>query len=168
MARINVTGNIVLDSVVALLRAKLELDDSTCYVVDDADDVPDIPIAGDWWTTVAAGDGMFEEGNQDPSQCTEETEFIVTGYTRIATDRTDHAERMIQDPARGTMAIKRAILAALVGVDLETPTGDTFLRNQLYATRASRPSLWGKSGDESPIVARMQIVFRSSYDWNLS
>src|ERR1700724_3528949 len=100
-ARVNVTGTQVLASVVALLRAKLDFDESTCYEVNNADDVPGVPIAGDWWCTVAAGDGQFERGNQDPSQLSEETEVIVTAYTRIMTDRTDHAENLLQDPERG-------------------------------------------------------------------
>ena len=90
MARINVSENRILASVVALLRASLGFDESTCYEVASPDDVPAVPIAGDWWCTVAGGDGQFDPGNQDSSQCSEETEIVVTAYTRIMTDRTDH------------------------------------------------------------------------------
>ena len=105
----------VLASVVTLLCETLDFDESTCYEVADADAIPEVPIAGDWWCTVAGGDGQFDPGNQDPSQCSEETEVIVTAYTRIATDRTDHDENLLHDPDRGCLEMKRQLLKTLVG-----------------------------------------------------
>ncbi|MGO9115225.1 MAG: hypothetical protein ACLP9L_38930 [Thermoguttaceae bacterium] len=166
MARINVTGNQVLASVVALLCASLGFDESTCYEVADADQVPAVPIAGDWWCTVAGGDGQFDPGNQDPSQCSEETEVIVTGYTRIMTDRTDHVENLLHDPARGCLYMKGMLLSALVGKDLATTTGDTFLRTFVWAARSS-PAQTGEHPETGEFLGRIQVTFRLEFDWQL-
>ena len=126
--------------------------------------MPDIPIAGDWWCTVAGGDGQFDPGNQDPSQCSEEIEVVVTGYTRIMTDRTDHAENLLHDPQRGCLFMKGKLLSALVGKDLFTSTGDTFLRTLVWAARSSRPTT-GTINEE--LTGRIQLTFRIEFDWQL-
>ena len=90
MKCVNVTGNTVLASVVSWLRSALNFQPEQCYEVANPDEIPSVPIAGHWWCTVAGGDGQFVEGNQDASQCSEQTEVIVTAYTRIQTDMTDH------------------------------------------------------------------------------
>ena len=167
MSRINVTGNQVLASIVALLRYSLGFDESTCYEVGNPDDVPVVPISGDWWCTVAAGDGQFDPGNQDASQCSEETEVVVTGYTRIMTDRTDHVENLLHDPDRGVLEVKRLLLRTLVGKDPLTPTGDTFLRCLIWAVRSSPPQVGHPEGSED-LIGRIQVTFRLEFDWDLS
>ncbi|MGP8263850.1 MAG: hypothetical protein ACLQMV_13510, partial [Rhodoblastus sp.] len=62
-------------------------------------------------------------------------EVIVTAYTRIMTDRTDHDENLLHDPARGCFYMKYKLLSALVGKDLTTATGDTILRQLVWAAR---------------------------------
>jgi hypothetical protein len=166
MNRINVTGNQVLASVVALLRASLGFDESTCYEVANPDHVPSVPLTGDWWCTVAGGDGQFDPGNQDRSQCSEETEVIVTAYTRIMTDRTDHATDLLHDPDRGCLHMKHKLLSALVGKDLTTPTGDTFLRQFVWAARSS-PAVTGEHEESKDLIGRIQLTFRIEFDWEL-
>jgi len=125
-----------------------------------------VPIAGDWWCTVAAGDGQFVEGNQEPGQCSEESEVIVTAYTRIMTDRTDHAENLLHDPQRGCLFMKRKLLSALVGKDLQTSTGDFFLRQWLWAARSSRPKA-GNHSETGELIGSIQLTFRIEFDWDL-
>ena len=165
---INVTGNTVLASVVNLLRAALNLDESQCFEVTNADDVPEIPLAGDLWVTVAQGDGQFEPGNQDVSQLTEETEVILTAYTRIVTDRTDHAHDLITDPQRGLLEAKRLLLKTmLTGNILTDENGNTFLREYAWITRSSPPQV-GRTEEDAPLIGRIQVVCRLSFDWDLT
>lgn len=167
MARIDVTGNVALASVVTHLRAVLGFAPEQCYEVANPDAIPSIPITGDWWCTVAAGDGQFIEGDQDESQCSEQTEVIVTGYTRILTDQTDHAEDLLHDSARGCMEMKRQILRALVGKDLVTDTGDTFLRQYVWANRCSPATVGSLEGNDA-LIGRIQLTFRLEFDWDLT
>ena len=167
MKCVNVTGNTVLASVVSWLRSALNFQPEQCYEVANPDEIPSVPIAGHWWCTVAGGDGQFVEGNQDASQCSEQTEVIVTAYTRIQTDMTDHAENLLHDPARGCFEMKRRLLKALCGVQLVTPSGDLFLRQSVWASRSSPPRN-GKHSETGEFIGMIQLAFRIEFDWDLS
>lgn len=165
-ARIDVTQDDALLSILTRLRTYMGLDDRNCYEVEDANDIPRIPIGGDFWLTVAAGDGEFETGEQDYSSTTERSTFIVTIYTRIQTDSTDHAEQRIHDPDRGLIPLKRRVLQALVGHDPVTSEGDAFVRHLIHAIRATRPTT-GNHESSGVALGQLQITFGLIFDWDL-
>jgi hypothetical protein len=166
-SRIDIVEVDVLASVLLRVQTELGLNDRQCYPVRDVLYVPVIPPGGDYFVTISVGDGIFNEGEQIPQQCIENSEFTVSGFTRIKTDSTGHDGYMLTDASRGTLPIKRKILKALVGKDLEDADGTTFLRQLVFAKRASAPEIV-EIGDKGVLCGVVRITFGIKYDWNLA
>jgi hypothetical protein len=145
----------------------LTLTERQCYAVARPQDVPAIPPGGDYWLTVSLGSGDFADEEQVAGNVTEDTEIIVSGYTRIKTDSTSHDGFLLMDDARGLLAIKKKILGALVGQDLADEDGDEFLRQWLHARRCEAPDLVvaGRDGVNCGVI---RITFGVSFDWKLT
>ena len=167
MPRADIEQADVLASVVTQLQSALSLTDRQCYPVARAQEVPSIPPGGDYWLTVAGGSGQFIDEEQAAGNVTEDTEIIVSGYTRIKTDSTGHDACLLMDDARGLLAIKKKILGALVGQDLTDEGGDTFLRQWLHARRSDAPELViaGPDGVNCGVV---RVTFGTIFDWKLT
>ncbi len=166
--RIDVEQSIVLERVVAQLRSALNLGERQVYETLDQNYLPRIPKGGDFFLAISAGPGTFPEGEQIPENITEDWSVFVTGYTRIQLDSTDHAEKILRDTSRGLLTIKRKILAALVGQDLTTEEGDTFLRQTLFAKSCTQPEV--KEPPDSKLTMQFGIItleFGVSFDWDL-
>ena len=166
MARIDAGQIDVLNAVVSRLQEVLDLTDRQCYPVAREQDVPSIPVGGDYWLTVAPGDGTFEPEEQVEGNITENAEITVTAYTRIKTDSTGHDRYLLMDNARGLLSIKKNILAALCGHDLATTGGDVFLRQWLHAKRASAPDL-ASAGRDGNVFGVIRVTFGVIFDWRL-
>lgn len=165
--RFDVEEVAVLQSILARLQMSLGLNDRQCYLVARPQDVPSLPIGGDYFATVATGDGTFPDGEQCPPNCMEETEVTVSIYTRIKTDSTGHDGYLLIDDARGLISIKKKVLKALVGQDLADADGAKFLRQFMHARRATAPELVAVGKSDIP-CGRLQITFGVSFDWDLT
>ncbi|HWA98205.1 MAG TPA: hypothetical protein VG713_06915 [Pirellulales bacterium] len=167
MVRVDVNQADVLRTVTEHLRRALDLNERTCYEVTEPLAPPAIPKGGDFFVTVCAGDGEFPEEMQvggAEDQCTELIELVVTGYTRLKLDQTDHETQLLHHDHRGLLEIKRRILKALVGVDAIDPeSGATFLRQVITAAHSSRPAY-----DQKNQLGFISLSFRVSWDWDLS
>lgn len=174
MSRIDITQSDAIDAVLGVLRARLGLSETNCFEVESADEPPPLPPGGNFFLTVAADEGQFVPDEQvpgdpttgTPGNITEEGAFIVSGFTRIQLDATGHARKLLHDEKRGLLFIKGKILSALVGIDLQTDEGQTFLRQTLYAIRATRPSAW-KHPDSGISLGMIQLTFGLDMDWSL-
>lgn len=165
MPRIDVSQSIVLERVIAQLRSALNLNERQVYDTISADYLPRLPIGGDFFIAVSPLDGAFSEEEQTPGNVTEDWGVAVTAYTRIKLDSTDRDEKMLRDAGRGLFTIKRKILAALVGQDLMTEEGDTFLRQTLHAKSCSRPE--AKEMPNKIPIGVITVEFGVNFDWDL-
>lgn len=177
MSRVDVTQSQAMEAVrLKLLEKFPALNDSTCFFsINPMQSV--IPPGGDFWLTVSAGDGQFDQEMMDGSvadQCLEYGEVIVSAYSRIRLDRVGRDTSLMDDDARGLLSLKHQILKSLSGSDLlvpeEEPT-DTFLRELLRPIRTTAPDVFEVANN--PGRARMEIgivsiVFSLHFDWDLS
>lgn len=164
MSRVDVTQAAVLTAVVARLRTALSLNERQCFEVLNPIDPPSkLPPSGDYFLSVAPGAGEFETGEQIAGNCTELWEIIVTGYTRMKLDDANRDTHVLHDADRGLFRIKRDILKALVGQDLQDAEGETFLRQWTYVRSAAVPQVSRESS-----IAWWSIRFGISWDWDLT
>jgi len=161
MSRADVTQTDVLTAIATKLRSELNLTDRTCFVSLEPYPIA-IPKGGDYFVTVAPGDGVFVEGEQYPGNCTEEWTIIVTAFSRMMLDSTDHDLKVLQETTRGLLILKAKLLEVLVGAD-PTSGGNTFVRNLIFAQRAERPA----AGQDN-ILAWISLDFGVHFDWNLT
>ena len=165
MARSDITQSNVLTSIVAILRNALSLSDRQCFETLEPLAPPVIPKGGDFFVTVAPGEGIFVDGEQAAGNCTEEWSVIVTGHSRIVVDSADHDEKLLQDTTRGLLVLKARILAALVGAE-PTSGGNEFVRDLVFAQRAERPQAGFMKNSAN--VASLSIYFGVNFDWDLT
>lgn len=163
MARVDVTEVDVVTAILARLRSQLKLNERQCWFCLDPLAV-ELPPGGDYYLTVAPGDGSFPDGEQVAGNITEDWSVDVTIYSRMRLDSTDHDDKLILDNSRGLFSLKKKVLAALVGHDLATvEDANTFLRQYLHALNAGRPNY-----DNSKAVGWLTITFGVSFDWELT
>jgi hypothetical protein len=179
MGRIDIDQATVLQAVIDRLQAALKLSDRQCYPTARPQDVPAVPIGGDYFVTVSPGGGTFDLEEQVPGvaateltaaiagNVTESSDVTVTAYSRIKTDSTGHDRDMLMDATRGLLPIKKAILSAMCGQDLEDADGNTFLRQLIYAQGCSAPDIVQLPGSEAT-YGRLSIMFGVSWDWDLT
>ena len=173
--RRDVTQSVALETIVALLRARLDLNDSQCFTVDDPEAAPPIPPGGGFFLTVAADAGHYPEGEQNPgntalgipSNLTEEGGFIVTAFNRVQLDQTGHAQQKLNAPRRGILKVKQNILWALIGQDPTTADNFTFLRETLSVLRSTQPTTV-KHPDGGLTFSTIALSFVCDFDWSIS
>jgi hypothetical protein len=133
---------------------------------------PAIPKGGEWFIAISPTEVQFIEGEQAPPNVTEEWGIVLTIYTRIALDSTDHGEKLLRDATRGLLVLKREVLRALIGHDLQTEspddTGDTFVRQLVFARSCSRPWILEKDGEPRHMLGFFSIDFGIHFDWDLT
>lgn len=169
MSRVDVEQADVFEAVTLHLRRALGLNDRQCYETLDPYS-PKIPKGGDYFVTVAPGEGQYDVEHQiggGEDQLTENSVVTVTAYTRIKLDSTDHDEKLLRDARRGVFVLKRKILKALVGSD-PTIGGNEFLRQLIYARHAHAPQILEASTDNRLRLACISIDFGVDFDWDLS
>src|SRR6185437_6609409 len=103
------------------------------------------------------------EGSQSPEQLYEVMFVTVTVYSRLKTDRAGTEEHLLRDSRRGLLQIKKRVLRALVGKDLEDEEGNHFLREFVCVRRAGRPEYDNKKG-----IGWLQLTFLLGFDWDLT
>ncbi len=167
MARVDVRQDVVLERFVARLRDQLGLNARQCYETLDAMSPRITPVGGGYVVTVAPGDGVFVEGEQAPGNSTEEWTILVTIYSRTNLDDAAHDERLLREPSRGLLNLKRLVLKALVGHDTQTVAvtageEDDFLRQLTFAIHAQRPQF-----DDEKKVGWMTLEFGIHFDWEI-
>lgn len=167
MARIDVSQDEVIESIVLRLRTLHTLGERQCYETIEPLSPAIVPPGGDFWLTVSPGGGQFDESMQiggGQSQLMEDAEVIVTGYSRVRLDSTDHDAKLLRDASRGLLVVKKKILQ-LVADDLvlPAPSTDVFLRQFVVARSATAPQY-----DSDKSIGWLSIYFGISYDWDLS
>lgn len=165
MSRVNTTPDDVIDSIVLRLREQLGLSEFNCYDVLDPGYV-DLPSGGGWFVTVAPGEGDFDQGLQvggGENEVSEALAVVVTFYVQIQLDQTNMSREVLRGHGRSLYKIKRQILKAMCGVDLQNAAEDTFLRQLIPVRSASRPAY-----DITQQLAYMSLTFVAEFDWDLT
>ena len=165
--RVKTTQDIAQTAFVALLRTQLGLNESQSPELSDPQEVPPLPPGGDYFLTIASTDSDFNEGEQSPEYCNENVPVTVTIYTRVKLDKSGSDVQLLHEARRGLLPIKRLVLKALVGQDLQDPDGNTFLAKLLWCSHAGRVEVItnDKSGQT---LGRLTLTFQLSFDWDLT
>lgn len=170
MARVDVEQSVLSARLTAWLRDQLALPPNRCYETIDPLGVQAAP-GGEYWISIAPGDGQFDESFQEgggEDQLVEDAVFTVTAYVRIHLDQTGRDEKLLRDAGRGLLSIKKVLLKALASADLATEDGDTFLRSTIKIVSASRPQILQENRSGGAYLGVIQIDCRASFDWNLT
>jgi hypothetical protein len=168
MARVDIQQSDVLQQIVAHLRNTLELPPRRCYEVLEPLAPPLVSASGDYFLTIAPGAGQFVTDEQVGPNFTEEWSIIVTIYTHIHLDSVEQEHQLLVDATRGILGLKKLVLAAMVGADLNTPaasggeSSDVFLRQLIHAISCDRPQYDGQKK-----LSWMSMTFGVSFDWDL-
>lgn len=166
MARIDTDQGTILESIKARLIASLGLHESHVLEVVEPLQPPDILPSGDNWVSIAMGGSTFPFEEQGIPQVREDFEVHVTGYTKISLDQQgDDAAFLHKDATRSILLLKRKILIALAGWDLETDDipAEKFLASLLYAKSATAPTY-----DASKLIGWVMITFGVEFDWDMT
>ena len=166
MARVDIEQIEVVGAIVLRLQTALTLSDRQVYPVARARDVPLIPVGGDYFLTVATGDGTFVPEEQVAGNITEDSDVTVSVYTRIRSDSTGHDAYLLLDDARGLFAVKKLILGALCGQDLIDESGSTFLRQLIFAKHCEAPDIV-TAGRDGVACGVIRLTFGVNYDWSI-
>lgn len=166
MARVDITQDVVVERIAARLRSVLGLGERSVIEVAEAEDVPPLPPGGDWFVTLAGGDGQFETEEQAAGNVTEWQDVTVTIYSRVKLDSTNHDKALTRDERRGLYVLKTKVLASLVGWDATDTDGTTFLRQLIHARSATRPQVL-QNPSSGVFLGRLAITFGCPFDWDL-
>lgn len=153
----------VLNAVVARLIAQVSgLNSSTCFI----SDTPEPPAASqnNLFVTVAPTGGRFDEEAQIGAGAAELIEYVgfaVTIWSAMKLDRNEHANYLLTDATRGLLAVKKSVLKALVGHNLQVTGGDALVA-YIRAINSSPPG-YTQGG-----LGRITLTFSSEFLWDLS
>ena len=123
----------------------------------------EIPPGGEFFATVAPGNGQFPDGEQAVGNVTEETSYQVTVYNRMRLDAVGRDDKLVLESASSLYKLKLRVLKAIVGHDLTNDDDDLFLRQLLHVTHADRPNY-----DKDKGVGWLTLHVGVPFDWNLT
>lgn len=163
MPRISTDQSTILQAVVTRLIGEIaDLNAANCY--ESAEPDPTVERSHNFFVQVSIGDGQFPQHFQvggGINQVTEEASVWVTAFSRIKTDQAQHAKQLLTDSSRGLLVLKKQILAALAGHDLQDAAGNEILRNYMAVVGAARPiHQWEE-------FSAISISFSTDFDWDL-
>jgi len=152
------------------LRTDLSLQESTCYEVEHPDLAPQEITQGNVIITVCPGDGSFPIEEQASVQLAEDSDVIVTWFTKILLDRQSRITNLLHDSERGILPWKGRILRSLLptpasagGNELLLPNGNRFLRDQIFVKSYHRAN-W----DKEKMIGWASLIFGVNFDWDLT
>lgn len=153
----------ILNAVVARLISQISgLTASTCFLSDAPE--PAANVTGSTFLTVAPSGSRFDEEAQIGAGEQELIEYAgvsVTIFTKMQLDRVEHATSLLTEETRGLLAMKKSVLKALVGHNLQVAAGDGLVA-YMRAVNASAPG-YTQSG-----LGRLSLMFSTEFLWDLS
>jgi len=160
----------VLLAVAQKIRASVPLltNESVCFVSDTPE--PSVEEQSNLFATVCPADGQYDNGIIDGAGnvgVAEVSPIIVTIFSRIEVDQIEHFQQGFVDATRGLFTIKKQVLTALAGKNLDggqyNGFGSLLLMESLTPSRSRHPQSKGR-GDE---FASCGIVFDAKFTWEL-
>jgi len=162
MNREDTTPTALLQLVRQRLIDQLGLDEGRCFIGWTPRNPLRIPRGGQWFLAVCPAGGVFEPGEQCPAQLTENWQFDVAIYLRSNLDRPDEIVTALLGEQRGLYAIKKQVLAALVGHDFGTGQ-----RATVTCRRATAPEPVESAGQPQITLWLLVLSFELPFDWAL-
>jgi len=163
MPRVSTDHATILDAVVKRIRSQIpEFSGTSCIVSFKPE--PAANVDKNLFCTVAPTDGQFELDNQiggGAENLVEQAGVAVTMFSAMKLDRSDVHESVLMEKSRGLLVLKKKLLKALVGHDLQTPNGDYILASQMHALRASQP------GEDGQGRVFLQVTFSTDFGWDI-
>lgn len=156
------TQDEVFESIMRFYRGRLKLPTESVYPTIEPLSAPAIPPSGNFWISVALGDGQFPEEEQDDEQLREEIAFTVTGYSRIALDRATRETEFLFAKERGANYIKSRLLL-IVGHQLTDPEGTGIAASRVWARTSHRATY-----DATQSIGWVGITFGVDFDWHIA
>ena len=166
MARVATTQVDVLEAVISRLISQLtELKASNCYL--SLEPYPDERITHPLCCIVSPMGGVYDatvfEGAGSNSLI-ENSGVIVSVWSNLKLDQSGHAERVLNDAARGLIVLKRKILMALTGHDLLDSDGNQILVALMAPRQAEHP----QKGVMKDNLTGFSLMFSTDFEWDLS
>jgi len=103
-------------------------------------------------------------------QLAEDSDVIVTWFTKILLDRQSRITNLLHDSERGILPWKGRILRSLLptpasagGNELLLPNGNRFLRDQIFVKSYHRAN-W----DKEKMIGWASLIFGVNFDWDLT
>lgn len=155
----------VLLAVVARIRDQVPLlsQENNCFLSMSMDPIGE--QRQDIYATVAPMSGRFDHemfvGAGDAGAC-EQTGVIITVFSQMRLDRPSQDLQMLTQESRGLLLLKKQILKALAGHDLQDSSGNRILRDRIEPLNASHPQRY----DESE--GTFSLSFATNFVWDLS
>ena len=142
--------------------------ENICFVSDTPE--PSVEVNDNLFATVCPSDGQFDNGIIDGAGnvgVTELSPVIVTIFSRIEVDQIEHFQQGFTDVNRGLLTIKRQVLMALSGKNLDggqyNGFGSLLLLEALTPSRSRHPL--SKQRDDE--FASCGLVFDAKFHWDL-
>ena len=165
MARIATDQETVLDAVVARLIRQMNdvFRAANCYQT--VEPHPQFDVAHGLFCQVSPAEGRFDDpalAGGGAHTCFENAITDVTVFSRVRLDQPNRSEKVLKDASRGLLVLKRRILTALTGHDLQDADGNEILINLIAPVTATRPTF-----DPREHVASVSLAFSTDFEWNL-
>lgn len=163
MARIATDQSTVLQRVVARLIDQIDaLNTSNCYASAEPD--PTVEKSHHLFVQVSVGDGQYNGvGGGGINQVFEESSVWVTVFSRIKLDQVHQSKQALYDASRGLLTLKKSILQALAGHDLQDDSGDEILISYMAPRVAARPVKEAWDG-----FSVISIQVSTDFEWDLT
>lgn len=155
----------ILESVERFYARVLKLSKDSLFPSQQPMAPPAALPGGDYWLTVTVGDGTFPLEEQFPEQLVEDTDFIVTAFTRVQLDETGRDHKLLKHEQRGLLRIKRKILS-IIGQQLALDDGTPIGADRVYAVRASKPEALVNPA-KGINLGTVSVTFRLAFDWSI-
>lgn len=164
MARIATDQSTVLTAVVTRLIGQVAaLNAANCYLSCEPD--PTVERSHHLFVQVSPGDGRFDDAAHTGggiNQVFEVASVWVTIFVRTQLDQVQRSTKTLQDASRGLLTLKKSILKALSGHDLQSAGGDNIVINYMAPMSAARPLRESWEG-----FAVQALQFSTDFEWDL-
>lgn len=161
--RVPATQDAILLAVVARLQTELSLSPSECFLSCHPEATPS--VNHNLWMTVSAEDGQIDGSafaGGGKATLFEETFAVVTIFSAMRLDRTEHSTSFLTDTARGVLIHKRKVLKALAQFDPTNGDGNFILNEPMIPTSCPRPL------NDRQRIGDVQLWFSLSYQWDMT
>ena len=153
----------VVDRLIAQVTSPV-LTESTCFVCLDPD--TEIPQrSSNLYVTVSPMDSQFDqpaiEGGGNVNSI-EQSGVTVTMRSAIKLDKAGSASDALMHASRGLLLVKRQVLKALVGQQLQDGSGNDLLTSLIAPLNGDRGRY-----DEENMIFRLSVSFALDYEWDL-
>lgn len=159
----------VLQAVVSrLIREVDKFTDTNCFLTAEPPDEPPANVRNNLFCTVSPTNGQFDQGVHEGGGINttfEDAGVEIVIFNAVKLDRVGHDSALLTEASRGLLVLKKQILKALSGHDLQDGNGEEILINLMAPLLSKNPrSSKGKEG----AVGDLSLQFSTDFEWDLT